>query len=323
MAPQPMRTPRQPQQPHPRPQTQPHTQAHAQTHSQAHNSAPRPLPDNPFLNQPSLNLLDPSLTSDPKYAQMVARIAGYYQQRSQAILNFQQQRCQAWANAHRQKCQESMQAAMLVVAWYIRDRIGRRKRRNKRAFRHGLRNRAYHHNAAVAARRGGGGGGVGRSGGKGERVRKWVMEIPEGGGLASSAGLRDCEMLDKDEREFDVEKEVPMDKESQLFAVADRMIRSQLAKIDVPLLGALNLEDSDCESDSEDGGYYDPEDYDMEEDEEDEEDEDENDEDEYEYVKAVKQEKQTEACVESAASKEAMNGTGQGSLKRKHSESMG
>ncbi|KAJ4396982.1 hypothetical protein N0V93_001206 [Gnomoniopsis smithogilvyi] len=280
------------------PQTTPPAQQ--PQHTQTHNPSSPPAPENPFLKQPGLGLLDASHSSDPKYVQMVSRMAAYYQQRCQAILNYQQQRCQTWATSHRQKCQESMQAAMLVVAWYIRDRIGRRRRRNKRSFRRGLREK----NHAARSRRG--------RPGKGEAVRKWVMDIPEAA-LSPNNGMRDDAGLDKEEREFDVEKEVVPDKDTHLFTVADQMIKSQLAKIDVPLLGALNLEASDSESESEDERYYDePEDYDMEEDD---------DEDEEEYDDDMDYEEESEEYVGDIVSKEALDGTGKGSLKRKRSES--
>lgn len=281
--------------------------AHQPQNTQAHNPS-SPTPENPFLKHPGLGLLDASHSSDPKYVQMVARMAAYYQQRCQAILNYQQQRCQTWATSHRQKCQESMQAAMLVVAWYIRDRIGRRRRRNKRSFRRGLREK--NHAAAVSKRSGGSGRPT-----KGETVRKWVMDIPEAA-LSPNNGMRDDAGLDKEEKEFDVEKEVVPDKDTHLFTVADQMIKSQLAKIDVPLLGALNLEASDSESESEDEEeryYYEPEDYDMEEDDDD-------DEEDY-YDDDMDYDEESEEFVEDVVSKEALDGTGKGSLKRKRSES--
>lgn len=228
-----------------------------------------------------------------------------------------------------------MQAAMLVVAWYIRDRIGRRRRRNKRAFRRGLREK----NTAAVLRRVP----------KGETVRKWVMDIPEASrpASASSSALEALMMsssssppggnaddsaaaaaaaagivLDAEERAFDVEKEVIPDKDSQLFAVADQMIKSQLAKIDVPLLGALNLDDSDSETDDDDEDmdkYYNygpaaADDYDMEGEEVDGEVEYDDDDDDLDY-------EEEDSFVEDEASKEAMHGTGKGSLKRKRSES--
>ncbi|KUI66778.1 hypothetical protein VM1G_01648 [Cytospora mali] len=242
---------------------------------------------------------EPAAAVDPKYVQMVSRMAAYYQQRCQAILNFQQQRCQAWATSHRQKCQEMMQAAMLVVAWYIRDRIGRRRRRQKRSFRRGLREKG---SAAVLRRVP-----------KGEVVRKWVMDIPDAA-LSPNNGIRDEGSLDKEEAAFDVEKEAPLDKDSQLFAVADQMIKSQMAKIDIPLLGALNMDESDSESESDDDDraaaryYYENEDFDEEE-------EDAEVDDDLEY------EDETEEYLEDEVSQEALHGTGKGSLKRKRSES--
>ncbi|ROV91299.1 hypothetical protein VSDG_07806 [Cytospora chrysosperma] len=258
-------------------------------------------PDN--LHQNFDHAGDPTAAVDPKYVQMVTRMAAYYQQRCQAILNFQQQRCQTWATSHRQKCQEMMQAAMLVVAWYMRDRIGRRRRRQRRSFRRGLREK----NGTAAARRVL----------KGEVVRKWVIDIPDAA-LSPNNGMRDEGALDKEEEAFDVEKEVTPDKDSQLFAVADQMIKSQMSKIDIPLLGALNLDESDSESDSDDDDrvgaryYYENEDYE----EEGEEEEDaEIDDDDLEY------EDETEEYLEDEVSKEALHGTGMGSLKRKRSES--
>ena len=61
-------------------------------------------------------------------------------------------------------------------------------------------------------------------------------------------------MLDKEEMEFEMDREVPgaadKDKDAHLFSVADNLIKSQLTRIDVPLLGALSFDESD-ESDSE------------------------------------------------------------------------
>lgn len=238
--------------------------------------------------------------ADPKYVQMVSRMAAFYQQRCQAILNYQQQRCQTWATGHRQKCQEMMQSAMLVVAWYIRDRIGRRRRKSKRAFRRGLREK----NTAAAMRRTP----------KGEVVRKWVMDIPDAA-LSPNNGMRDDAKLDMEEREFDVEKEVTPDKDSQLFSVADQMIKSQLAKIDIPLLGALNLDDSDSDTDDDDdmGRFRSaPEDYEFEDDGDDDGDYDDDD---------IDYEDETQEPTEDEISQEALNGTGKGSLKRKRSDS--
>lgn len=185
----------------------------------------------------------------------------------------------------------------------MRDRIGRRRRRQRRSFRRGLREK----NGTAAARRVL----------KGEVVRKWVIDIPDAA-LSPNNGMRDEGAMDKEEEAFDVEKEVTPDKDSQLFAVADQMIKSQMSKIDIPLLGALNLDESDSESDSDDDDrvgaryYYENEDYE----EEGEEEEDaEIDDDDLEY------EDETEEYLEDEVSKEALHGTGMGSLKRKRSES--
>ncbi|KAK2020168.1 hypothetical protein LZ32DRAFT_11658 [Colletotrichum eremochloae] len=176
-------------------------------------------------NQPSI---------DPRYAAMVSRIAAYYQQRCQAISNAQQQRCQAWANMHRQKCQETMQAAMLVVAWYVRDRVQRRRRKQKRQFRTGLRARSTRSRVT-----------------KGERVRRWVMNVPAG--LSSPPVPRPDDLTDQDEAHFSMDREVPPDKDAKLFEMADSMIRSQYRKVEVPILGVLDFEeDSGSESEVDD-----------------------------------------------------------------------
>ncbi|KAJ0121341.1 hypothetical protein J7T55_008505 [Diaporthe amygdali] len=299
-------------QPEPQQQTQPQHPPSSQqsarssstpsaSESSADTKVPPPSASPNTPNQPVFDLAgDHPAFADPKYVQMVSRMAAFYQQRCQAILNYQQQRCQTWATGHRQKCQEMMQSAMLVVAWYIRDRIGRRRRKSKRAFRRGLREK----NTAAAMRRLP----------KGEIVRKWVMNIPDAA-LSPNNGMRDDANLDMEEREFDIEKEVTPDKDSQLFSVADQMIKSQLAKIDIPLLGALNLDDSDSESDDDDdvGRFcYAPEDYEMEDDGED---DGEYDDDDIDY------EDETQDPSEDEISQEALNGTGKGSLKRKRSDS--
>lgn len=302
-------------------QQQQQPQKKQKLHHTESTSPPPPPPENPFLLNQS-GLLDAATSADPKYIQLVSRMAAFYQQRCQAILNYQQQRCQTWANSHRQKCQEMMQAAMLVVAWYIRDRIGRRRRRNKRAFRRGLREKSQ------ISRRDRAGAGASGFPTRGEAVRKWVMDIPEA--ALPDDGSRSEGRLDVEERSFDVEREVLPDKDTQLFTVADQMIKSQLAKIDVPLLGALNLDDSDSDSDSEDGDggmrYHGQQEEEEEEEEEDcdmEEDEDEyeDDEEEYEDYDDDDLDEESEVLVGDLASKEAEHGTGKGSLKRKRSES--
>ncbi|KAK2065821.1 hypothetical protein LY76DRAFT_133454 [Colletotrichum caudatum] len=183
----------------------------------------------------SMSAADPNQPPmDPRYAAMVSRIAAYYQQRCQAISNAQQQRCQAWANMHRQKCQEMMQAAMLVVAWYVRDRLQRRRRKQKRQFRTGLRARSARSRVT-----------------KGEGVRRWVMNMPAG--LSSPPVLGPDDLADQDEAHFSMDREVAPDKDAKLFEMADSMIRSQYRKVEVPILGVLGFEeDSGSESETDD-----------------------------------------------------------------------
>ncbi|KAJ0167548.1 hypothetical protein CTA2_1889 [Colletotrichum tanaceti] len=169
---------------------------------------------------------------DPRYMAMVSRIAAYYQQRCQAISNAQQQKCQAWVNMHRQKCQEMMQAAMLVVAWYTRDRIQRRRRRQRRQFRTGL--RAQSTRSRVP---------------KGEGVRRWVMNVPEGLSSPHVPGLDGP--ADQEETHFSMDREVPPDKDAKQFEMADGMIRSQYRKVEVPILGVLGFDEDESESERE------------------------------------------------------------------------
>lgn len=166
---------------------------------------------------------------------MVSRIANYYQQRTHAIANYQEQRCRAWANMHRQKCQEMTKAATLVVAWYIRDRIGRRRRRQKKQF-----------TAALAQRQ------PGNRVAKIDRVRNWVAEVPDGPPNAEAVGPRHPESLaDPTEANFDVNDVAP-DKDSKLWTEADALIRANMGTINVPFLGHLSFERSDSGSDDED-----------------------------------------------------------------------
>ncbi|CAK7269808.1 hypothetical protein SEPCBS57363_003788 [Sporothrix epigloea] len=204
---------------------------------------------------------NPMSTSDPRYLVMASRIAAYYHQRCQAIANFQQQRCQAWANMQRQKSQEMTQAAMLVVAWYIRDRIQRRQRRGRRQFRRGLAAKAAIGNKTPNTRvtKGGSRGvAAGAADGRvtrGEAVRKWVLQIPEGSDVLSpnSPGVRD-RPVDPDEVSFDIDRDTASDKDLRLYSVADNLIKSQLARIDVPMMGALSFEPSESETDSDEDG---------------------------------------------------------------------
>lgn len=199
-----------------------------------------PAPGGPLPNgagSANNNLRD--LAADPRYLAMASRIASYYQQRCQAVANFQQQRCQVWANAQRAKCQEMMQAAMLIVAWYIRDRISRRRRRQRRTFKRGLKQRCKADSRNKIT--------------KSESVRRWVMNVPLGATASPRAETNEEKpTLDKDEQNFEMDKEDQgQDKDSQLFNIADSMIKSQLARIDIPLLGVLSFDESDDEPDSE------------------------------------------------------------------------
>ncbi|EFW99475.1 hypothetical protein CMQ_7843 [Grosmannia clavigera kw1407] len=205
--------------------------------------------------------------NDPRYLAMASRIAAYYHQRCQAVANFQQQRCQAWANMQRQKSQEMTQAAMLVIAWYIRDRIQRRRRRQKRQFRRGLASKARaptpvkgdgagaDAGAGVGARNRAAGGisGTGRIT-KGDVVRKWILQVPEGkeaAGSVNSTNRRE-RLADPEEAAFDIDREVASDKDVRLYNVADNLIKSQLARIDVPMMGKLSFDASESESEEDD-----------------------------------------------------------------------
>ncbi|KAF4976354.1 hypothetical protein FZEAL_6974 [Fusarium zealandicum] len=193
------------------------------------NRSPGSSPGSGDSKLPPLNVDGANL--DPKYLAMVSRIAAYYQQRCQAVANYQQQRCQAWANVHRQRCQEMMQASMLVVAWYVRDRIQRRRRREKRRFRSGLKRRT---NGAKVART--------------EVVRRWVKQIPEG--ADSPHAPVTVQLADRAEAEFSMDRDPQPDKDTKLFEMADNLIRSQYKKIEVPIMGILNFEESDNDSES-------------------------------------------------------------------------
>ncbi|KAK7431037.1 hypothetical protein QQZ08_002317 [Neonectria magnoliae] len=170
---------------------------------------------------------------DPKYLAMVSRIAAYYQQRCQAVANYQQQRCQAWANMHRQRCQDMMQASMLVVAWYVRDRIQRRRRREKRRFKSGLRRRTAQPKITRT-----------------EVVRRWVKQVPEAPESPNTT-VTNLITTDQAEAEFSMDKDPVPDKDAKLFEMADNLIKSQYKKIEVPIMGVLNFDESDNDSESE------------------------------------------------------------------------
>ncbi|CAI4216568.1 unnamed protein product [Parascedosporium putredinis] len=156
---------------------------------------------------------------DPKDMVMATRIAAFYQQRCQAITNYQQQRCQAWANTYRQKCHETMQAAMLVVAWYVRDRIRRRRRKQKDKFRRGLRERRTQPRPVP----------------KGERVRRWVSQVPQDPLPVDTLPMD--RIMDKDEASFSVDAETAPDRDTKLFEMADNLIKSQYRNIEMEVVG--------------------------------------------------------------------------------------
>lgn len=150
-----------------------------------------------------------------------------------------------------------MQAAMLVVAWYIRDRISRRRKRQRRNFRRGLKQKAVNDRNRIS---------------KGESVRRWVLDVPLGASTSPPpVAAPNTDMRDEEEKIFGAAPDAAVpekeDKDSHLFTVADNLIKSQLTRIDVPLLGALSFEESD-DSESEDGddnGRYNDNDYEDEE----------------------------------------------------------
>ncbi|KAF5658757.1 hypothetical protein FHETE_9729 [Fusarium heterosporum] len=280
--------------PPPAPTPQPRTSS---SPNRSFGPSPNMTPQSSGATTPELpNIAGANL--DPKYLAMVSRIAAYYQQRCQAVANYQQQRCQAWANMHRQKCQDMMQASMLVVAWYVRDRIQRRRRREKRHFRSGLRRRTDHNKIART-----------------EVVRRWVKQIPEA--PESPNDLVNFQLTDREEADFDMDRETQPDKDRKLFEMADNLIKSQYRKIEIPIMGVLNFDESDNESESdqeepeqcddmdeaddpaEDEEYYEVEDDELYEDE---------DEDEVEFTG-------------DGISEEVHHGTGTGSGSRNNSQS--
>ncbi|KAK4165682.1 hypothetical protein QBC43DRAFT_26788 [Cladorrhinum sp. PSN259] len=261
---------------------------------------------------------------DPRYIAMASRIASYYQQRCQAVANFQQQRCQQWAAAQRAKCQEMTQAAMLVVAWYIRDRIKRKRRKQKRGFKRGLKKKELLLQKERCK-------GVGLT--NGETVRRWVMDVPIG---QKTEGVERHLPVDEEERAFDLDKIGAEsghgggagggkdDKDNQLFQVADNLIKSQLARVDVPMLGVLNFDESESEDESEEEEEEEDEEMGEEEEYEEEEydyDEDEEEDEEYGLVEEVGNVKgKSKDRDMTSVSKEAQLGTTtKGS--REHSES--
>jgi ABC-type Zn2+ transport system substrate-binding protein/surface adhesin len=58
-------------------------------------------------------------------------------------------------------------------------------------------------------------------------------------------------LVDQEEAEFTMDKEVPPDQDAKLFSIADGLIRNQLAQVNVPLMGVLNFDESESESEEE------------------------------------------------------------------------
>lgn len=176
---------------------------------------------------------NPTVEPDPKHLAMASRIASYYQQQCLAVVGYQQRRCQAWANTHRQKCQETIHAAVLVVAWCIRDRIQRRQKRQRRRFRRGLSER--HCRPTIAKR---------------QSVTRWITGVPKD--ALSPTDPAPEKFADQEEADFSMDnRESTPDEDSQLFNVADSLIKNHPAKVNIPLMGVLSLGESDSDSENE------------------------------------------------------------------------
>jgi hypothetical protein len=176
---------------------------------------------------------------DPKLYPLVARVAAYYQHRCEAIVGFQQQRCMAWANMQRQKYLDMMNGSKLVVAWYIRDRIQRKRRHRRRKFNAGLRDRATQGKKANQ-----------------DSTTRWVSGISDIS--VPPDQLAAGSLQDEEEANFSLDVCKPVDQEAKMFQTVDTLIRSQAKKIELPVLGVLDLSESDNESEgssaqSEDG----------------------------------------------------------------------
>lgn len=104
---------------------------------------------------------------------------------------------------------------------------------------------------------------------KGQRVKKWVSDVPSDVISPNEAGYRTKSISDKEEEGFSMDKEDAKDENMKLFAVADKMIKSHMGRINIPILGALDLGESESssESKSEEELDYDDEDYDDDEEE--------------------------------------------------------
>lgn len=172
-------------------------------------------------------------SADPRFPAILTRVASYYQQHSRAIVDGEKQRCQEWADQQHKKCEDITNAAMLVVAWYVRDRIQRQRRKRKRRFRRGLDQTRARPTVS-----------------RGEAVRRWVMAVPRSVVSHNEPAREDA--VDREEAEFSMDEILSRaDEHTELFNMADGLIRSQLSSIDVPLLGILSLDDSTSQSEEE------------------------------------------------------------------------
>ena len=180
---------------------------------------------------------------DPRVVAMAGKIAAHYQQRCQNVVNYQQQRVQEWAETYRRNCQFFMGAATLIVAWYVRDRIQRRRRREHRRFRRGLEARCAEQRTPI--------------GNKMERVRRWAMGLPQGvPGLGNVAAAR--------ERPPVWDGKPCEGKDNELYDLTNRLIRSQVTGLNIPTIGELDLgSDPGSETDDEEEEEEEEEVYDQ------------------------------------------------------------
>lgn len=140
------------------------------------------------------------------------------------------------------------------------------------------------------------------------------MDVPLG--ASSPSNIHD-DLVDQEEATFSMDKEASPDKDTQLFNIADNLIKGQLARIDVPLLGVLSFDESDSESDEDD-----MEEYEEDEGEEDEDYEQPDDRDQ-DYGRDNGGDRPGETkCEPGMGSEEVQLGTGQGSGSRKRTSSL-
>lgn len=110
-------------------------------------------------------------------------------------------------------------------------------------------------------------------------MRRWVLDVPSD--VMSQSEDRLEKLVDQEEADFTMDKESSPDPDSKLLSIADGLIRSQLAEVNVPLMGVLNFDESDSEEE-EDEEEEEEEDDDEEDDDEEDDDEDDDDDEEEE-----------------------------------------